>query len=150
MKEVKNMQKGACITYWINGILFLISLVVGFSSVKENLDGMHGYDGSAVLLFAVICIAFSISCIYSAISISKKSKLGFSAFVISPIIITFIIISRIFVSTLTGNIDTDLQYLLLRTFQGFDSTYLFVAIDTIISIAICIIQRYKVKDKVSK
>ncbi len=124
------MKKAGIIMYAVIALLSFVTIITGYGEVSENLDGWHNFSGGYAFLFVLICLLLICGCIYNIRSLSSNSagtgsKLIGIAFIVLPLLFHFIAV------TLQGNVDTDLQYLLLRTFQGFDYTYIYLCLASI-------------------
>lgn len=132
------------ITYIATAIFAIISTITEYNSVSENLDGMHGFKSSHALFFVLLCIIISAGCIYNVFSLYKNT----TNIITSAISVALVIISiAIFICaiTLPGNVETDMQYLVLRISQGFETTDIFLIITTIIGLIVSLIQKITAK-----
>lgn len=77
------------------------------------------------MVFVIICVFMIAVCIHNAVSI-WINKVNLRTNLIGLILIIFPFLSHIISVSLKGNVETDLEYLMLRTFQGFDSTYIYI------------------------
>lgn len=114
--------------------------------MKHNLDDMHNFSRSHAILFVIICVLMAGECCYIAREQFRHNMDG-SSRIIGIILIASPIIFHLVAVGLQGNVDTDFQYLLLRIFQGFDSTYLYLAVCSIIGFGISIYFSKQIKDE---
>lgn len=127
-------------TYIITAILYLITMMFNYNSVSSNLDGVRGFSSGHAMIFAIVCFLLGALCIYNTISLIKD-KTKSTNIVTGIILIGLPIVFNLVISTLQGNIDTDFQYLIFRTFQGFEYTYLYLIITAILSFISLILNR---------
>lgn len=115
------------IIYVVTAILYFITIFISYKSVSANLDGGHGFRSEHATVFVIICVFMIVVCIHNAVSI-RFNKVNLRTNLIGLILIIFPFLSHIISVALKGNVETDLEYLMLRTFQGFDSTYIYLMI----------------------
>lgn len=129
------------IIYTITAIISVITLITSYGSVGENLDGWHGFKSGHAIIFAIICLIIVCGCIFIAISLYKNTANIFTH-IIGIALIALPLLFHIISTALSGKIDSDFQYLLLRTFQGFDNTYLYLIISSAIGYIAILSQKF--------
>ena len=67
MKVLKNW--GVIFLYAVAAILYIVTMVVSYKSVSENLDGGHGFKSGHVIVFIIICVIMVTGCIQNVSSI---------------------------------------------------------------------------------
>lgn len=132
--------------YAIIAILCFATMIISCESVSENLDGFHGCKSEHVILFIIICLLLVGSCIYNIISL-LKNKVNKITYSIGALLITIPLLFHIISISLAGNVETDFQYLILRTFQGFDSTFLYLVITSIVGYIFLLCQKFIVNSR---
>jgi hypothetical protein len=73
--------------------------------------------------------------------IKDKGKIG--SYVIGILLVILPLIFNLYAGSLQGNVKTDMEYLLLRTFQGFDYTYLYLIISSAIGYVFLLCNKIK-------
>lgn len=131
MKQSKNIP--GIIIYTIIIFLCIITIFSGYGNVSDNLDGWHNFSKSHAIIFVFLCLLMAVECIYNINNILKEKE-GKHIIIIGATLIILPLLFHIFAIRLQGNADSDLQYLLLRTFQGFDHTYLFLVVSAVLGI----------------
>lgn len=116
-----NKKSGCRIIGIILVVSYFITLVMNYSSVKENLDGWHNFSGSDANWFLFVCFIGIILTIISMIKINY-AKVIMSCLTILPII------SWIIIMSLKGNVESDSAYLLFRICEGFEKTFWLLAL----------------------
>ncbi len=127
--------------YAITAILYFITMIISCKSVSENLDGWHGFKSGHVSVFIIICLLLIGGCLYNITGL-LKDKVNKGTFSIGAVLIVLPFIFHIISISLAGNVDTDFQYLILRTFQGFDPTFLYLIITSIVGYIFLLRQKF--------
>lgn len=130
MKQ-SSKKLGGIIIYAVTAILYIVTMAFSYKSVSENLDGWHGFKSGHAIVFIIICTIMVAGCIQNIASI-WKNKINLRTHLTGVALIVLPLLFHIVSVGLIGNVETDLQYLMLRTFQGFDSTYLGLIVLSII------------------
>lgn len=126
MKEKKYRLFGS-ITYAVTAILCVLTIVVSYGFVSENLDGWHGFKSGHAIIFAVVCIFLIVGCILNSINI-WINKINGIVYLMGVALFVLPILFHIVCTSLAGNVETDLQYLILRISEGFNNTYVYIFI----------------------
>ena len=132
-KDANTIEK---VLYTISAVLYFITIIISYGDVSSNLDGWHGFSGNSALVFVIICLLMIGSNIYiikESLNDKLKEKMKILMIVI-PLIFHLVAVS------LAGNVESDWQYLILRTFQGFDDTYIYL---TVVAIAGYVISKIR-------
>lgn len=130
------------ILYAVNAVLFLFTLIINYKSVSENLDGFHGFSSEHAMVFAILCLILMAFCIYILISL-MRSKVKVIDYVLGLLLIILPFVFLWINVSLPGNVKTDMQGLMLRTCQGFENTYLYLIIASIIGYIALLCQKIK-------
>lgn len=134
------MKKKIGISLYGLFIIFSItSLFSGTGEVIKNLDGWHDFSAAHSFLFIIICLLFAGGAAINAIAL-MKDNLSAKNILIGFLLFFCPIIFQITITALKGDVDSDFQYLMLRTFQGFDKTYILLLFSSIIAFP-CIITK---------
>lgn len=134
------------IIYTITAIISIITLITSYDSVARNLDGGHGFKSGHAIIFAIICIFMVCGCVFIAIN-SYKNNVNKFTHIIGIVLIALPLLFHIISIALAGNVDSDFQYLVLRTFQGFDNTYLYLIISSAIGYITLLCQKFMSKNR---
>lgn len=113
--------------YGVTAILWLITVFIGYGDVRENLDGWHNFSGGHAIVFVLLCVVMVILCVYN-LKILADIKVAKQHYIIGSIVIIAPFLFHVLAVNLQGNVETDFQYLILRTFQGFDYTYIWLIV----------------------
>lgn len=127
----------------IFAIISMIALFTGVGDVGENLDGWHGLSSGHASVFVMICLLFAAGGVFNSINL-MKNKISTINILIGILLILCPIILLIISVSLQGNAESDFQYLILRTAQGFDKTYIWLII---FAVAAFPISKIKSKNK---
>lgn len=119
------------IVYVVTAILYFITIFISYKSVSANLDGWHGFRSEHAIVFVIICALMIVLCIHNAVSLWIDGA-DLRTNLIGVILIVFPLLSHIVSVGFKGNIETDLQYFMLRSLQGFESTYIYLIILSLI------------------
>lgn len=119
------------VIYCIITVVYIINIKISYKEIYENLEGWHDFHGSDAKYFVLLSIIMLVGCIYNARKIWKNEIMTHNHFIGVALVVLPIVFHNVAVS-LQGNVETDLQYLMLRTFQGFDSVYVYLIIISII------------------
>lgn len=122
---------GGIFIYAVTAILYIVTMAVSYKSVSRNLDGGHGFKSGHAIVFIIICAIMVAGCIQNIVSI-WINKVNFRTYLMGVVLIVMPLLFHIVSFSLAGKVETDIQYLMLRTSQGFDPTYLGLIILSII------------------
>lgn len=129
MKKITNVLSIAI--YALTAIVYIVTLVINYGSVSESLDGFHGFSGGHAIIFAVICVALAVACAVIIVRIIKEKQDMLSC-ILGVILIVLPVVFTVINVSLPGNVDTDIQGLMLRTSQGFENMSVFLIISSVI------------------
>lgn len=139
----KTIKAIGLFTYVVSAIIYFATMIFNYSTVSSDLDGWHGFSSKHALLFVIICLSLGILCIYNMFSL-LKDKTNIANYSVGILLIGVPIVIFLVTTSLQGNVDSDFQYLLLRTSQGFENTYLMLIILSIISFVSLLFKRKEI------
>lgn len=126
------MKNVGVISYFILAIVYLITLFSSYESVKENLDGWYNCSSEQVVFFVIICLGSALVATMIALGIlNEKIKIRHITNGIGLIVLP--IFFEVIINGLRGKVESDFQYLMFRTFEGFEDTYIALLIVGIIA-----------------
>ncbi len=143
MKKSKNII--GIIIYAIVAVLCFITIIVGYGEVSENLDGWHHFSSAHAMIFVAICLLMVVGCLFIIISMLKDNA-NAGVYVLGIVLIVIPLLFHIIAGALQGNVDTDMQYLMLRTFQGFDYTYIYLIVGSVLGYILLLCNKLKKKE----
>lgn len=117
--------------YSILVILYMVTIVISYGSVERNLNGWHGFTSDYVVIFVGIGIVLISGSVYNAVNL-WMNNLNTNIYLMGGVLVIAPLIFYIISISLAGNVKTDLEYLIVRTAQGFDSTCLYLLIIAVI------------------
>lgn len=139
---MKKVNYVGVVFYVITSFISLITIFMEYGSVSRNLDGMRDFNSGHAMIFVIICLAIIAVCIYNALNLVKNNS-NILMFILGVLIVCSPLAMHMYAVSLAGNVDTDMQYLMLRLFQGFDNTYLFITIGSGLGLITLILQKIK-------
>lgn len=119
MKKITNTL--GVIVYAITAIVYIVSLIINYGSVSRNLDGFHGFSAGHANIFAAMCVILAAVSVFIIVC-TVKERQNALCIILGVILVALPIIFTIINMSLPGNVDTDMQGLMLRTCQGFENT----------------------------
>lgn len=138
MKKITNTL--GVIVYAITAIVYIVSLIINYGSVSRNLDGFHGFSAGHANIFAAICVILAAVCVFIIVC-TVKERQNALCIILGAILIILPIVFAVINVSLPGNVDTDMQGLMLRTCQGFENTSVILIIASAIGLVTLICRK---------
>lgn len=108
------LKKISVSLYVVTAILYVVTMAISFKSVSNNLDGWHGFKSGHVMIFILIGVFMIAGCINNMIGI-WIGRINFRVHLAGVVLIVLPVSAFAISVGLKENVETDLQYLTLRT-----------------------------------
>ncbi len=139
-KKYVNLNLLGILIYAILALMYILIVIFKYSDVGKNLDGWRGFSKTYALFFAAIGVSLAGAALNIIISLvyNKKNNLSLNTGIV---LILMPIAMRLISAMLKGNVKSDISYLVLRTCQGFDTTFIWLLLTALLGCIILIVRK---------